>query len=76
MVENFSNLKKEIHIQKQEAKMVPNKMNWKGRHSMNKMSTVKERDFPAGSVVKNLPANARDTGSIPGPRRFHMLWGY
>ena len=23
-------------------------------------------DFPVGSVVKNLPANAGDTGSIPG----------
>ena len=25
------------------------------------------RDFPVGTVVKNLPANAGDTGSIPGP---------
>ena len=24
------------------------------------------RGFPGGTVVKNLPANARDTGSIPG----------
>ena len=23
-------------------------------------------DFPGGSVVKNLPANVGDTGSIPG----------
>ena len=30
------------------------------------------RGFPGGSVVKNLPANAGDTGSIPGPRRSHM----
>ena len=29
--------------------------------------------FPGGSVVKNLPANARDIGSIPGPGRSHML---
>ena len=28
---------------------------------------------PRGSVVKNLPANAGDTGSIPGPERSHML---
>ena len=28
--------------------------------------------FPGGSVVKNLPANAGDTGSIPGPGRSHM----
>ena len=31
------------------------------------------RDFPGGTVVKNLPANAGDTGSIPGPARSHML---
>ena len=27
-----------------------------------------------GPVVKNLPANAGDTGSIPGLERFHRLW--
>ena len=31
------------------------------------------RDFPGGPVVKNLPTNAGDTGSILGPGRFHML---
>ena len=31
------------------------------------------RDFPGAAVVKNLPAKAGDTGSIPGPRRPHML---
>ena len=30
------------------------------------------RDFPDGPVVKNLPANAGDTGSSPGPGRSHM----
>ena len=25
--------------------------------------------FPDGSVIKNLPAKARDTGSIPGSER-------
>ena len=34
--------------------------------------TYKWRDFPGGAVVKNPPANARDTGSIPGPGRSHM----
>ena len=29
--------------------------------------------FPDGAVVKNPPANAGDTGSIPGPGRYHML---
>ena len=28
-------------------------------------------DFPGGAVVKNLPANAGDTGSSPGPGRSH-----
>ena len=27
-------------------------------------------DFPDGLVVRNLPANAGDTGSIPVPGRF------
>ena len=30
-------------------------------------------DFPGGAVVKNLPANAGDTGSSPGLGRSHML---
>ena len=30
------------------------------------------RDFPGGAVVQNPPANAGDTGSIPGPGRSHM----
>ena len=29
--------------------------------------------FPGGTVGKNLPVNAGDTGSIPNPGRFHML---
>ena len=28
--------------------------------------------FPVGLVVKNLPCNAKDTGSVPGPGRSHM----
>ena len=30
-------------------------------------------DFPGGTVEKNLPANAGNTGSIPGLGRSHML---
>ena len=29
-------------------------------------------DFPGGAVVKNMPANAGDTGSSSGPGRSHM----
>ena len=38
------------------------------------LQKLKERvlDFPGGPVDKNLPANARDTGSIPGPGSSHM----
>ena len=31
-----------------------------------------KRGFPGGTVLKNLPANAGDTGSSPGPGRSHM----
>ena len=31
------------------------------------------KGFPGCAVVKNLPANAGDTGSSPGPGRSHML---
>ena len=33
-----------------------------------------KRQELGGPVVKNLPANARDTGLIPAPGRSHMLW--
>ena len=29
-------------------------------------------DFPGGTVNKNSPASAGDTGSVPGPGRSHM----
>ena len=32
-------------------------------------------DFPGGTVVKSLPANAGDMGSSPGPAGSHMPWG-
>ena len=35
---------------------------------------MKGEDFPGGAVVKNPPANARDTGSSLGPGRSHMPW--
>ena len=30
--------------------------------------------FPGGAVIKNLPANAGDMGSSPGPGRSYMPW--
>ena len=35
---------------------------------------TKEGGFSGGSVPKNLPANAGNTSSIPGPGRSHMPW--
>ena len=32
--------------------------------------------FPGDSVVRNLPANAQDTGSTSGLEGFHMLQSY
>ena len=32
--------------------------------------------FPSSPVVKNPPANAGDTGSIPGAGRFHVPWSH
>ena len=37
-----------------------------------KKNKIKFLDFLGGPVVKNLPANAGDKGSIPGPGRFRM----
>ena len=34
-----------------------------------------QMDFFGGTVDENLSVSAEDTGLIPGPGRFHMLWG-
>ena len=50
----------------------------KGPHELYKgLQGLKPQrsDFPGGAVVKNLPANAGDTGLSPSPGRSHMLWG-
>ena len=48
-----------------------------GRYFVSPSQSFKQmhRDFPGGPVVKNLPAKARYMDLIPGPGRFHMLWG-
>ena len=38
----------------------------------NKTKKQNLQGFPGGAVVKNLPANARDTGSSPGPGGSHV----
>ena len=45
----------------------------KSPHALQPKKNKKQKeDFPGGPTVKNLPASARDTGSIHGPGRFHM----
>ena len=46
-----------------------NEKNWNYLSSILKSS---KEDFPGGTVDKNLPADAGDTGSIPGLGRSHM----
>ena len=36
------------------------------------LKNLEGRDFPGGTVVENPPANARGTGSSPGPGRSQM----
>ena len=38
-------------------------------------SVMSPQGSPGGSVVRSLPADAGDGGSIPGPGRSHMLQG-
>ena len=45
-----------------------------GQERMAFCKKQQKLDFPGGSVDRNLPANAEDRSSIPGPRRFHMPW--
>jgi len=40
----------------------------------NTKKEKKRHQLPGDSVVKNLPVNAGEAGSIPGPGRPHMLW--
>ena len=39
--------------------------------NLKKKVKINYWDFPGGSVVKNLPTNAEDTGSIPDLGRSH-----
>ena len=43
------------------------------RGRLDDSKAYNDGDFP-GAVVKNQPASAGDTGSSPGPGRFHIPW--
>ena len=52
---------------------------WIPKSSARRIHRTRDKDlrvistgFPGGTVVKNPPANAGDTGSSPGPGRSHM----
>ena len=42
--------------------------------SQKHQNIKQKQQFPDGTVDKNLPANAGDTGSTPGPEGSHMHW--
>ena len=46
---------------------------WHLKYFMISLNSWREQDFPGGAAVRNLPANAGDVGSSPGPARSHML---
>ena len=56
---------KQDNLKISESKQIP-----KEKKTPQKKNYV--RDFPGGTMVKNPPANAGDTGSSPGPGRSHM----
>ena len=47
-------------------------MVWAAGYLVVPLIKKEEQGFPGGTVVKNLPSNAGDTGSSPGPGRSHM----
>ena len=60
-------MKLEINYKKKNGK--------KHKHVETKQHASKNsmaRDFPVGSMVKNPPANAGNTGLSPGPGRSHV----
>ena len=61
MKQKLTELKDEIDI----STVIPGEFN-------TPLSKWVERYFPGGTVVKNSPANAGDTGLSPGPGRSHM----
>ncbi|KAJ8787544.1 hypothetical protein J1605_022859 [Eschrichtius robustus] len=53
----------------------PESLRLRERRALGTLETRPQRlraGFPGGAVVKNLPANAGDAGSSPGPGRSHM----
>ena len=60
---SFHLLKLEIEEQNKQGKQ---------QEGNNKDQISMKLGFPGGTVVKNPPANAGDTGSSPSPGRSHM----
>ena len=52
-------------LEKEEQKKTP-------KLAKGKIINIRSEGFPGGTVVKNPPANAEDTGSSPGLGRSHM----
>ena len=75
---HFKKLRKEEYIKPKQGRRKKIKSRNQQNTIRQTIKTINETKmwyfggFPGGAVVRNPPANAGDTGSCPGPGRFHM----
>ena len=75
MAQKFSNLMEELNINIQKPQRISSEINSETHIKTHYKQTFKNKRGASlvALVVKNLPANAADTGSIPDLGRSHML---
>ena len=70
---NKKTLKKSLYFHLDSACLTERKIVLIGLSKNSALKKMNFGDFPRGAGDENPPANAGDTGSIPGPERFHTL---
>ena len=73
-MQGFFNICIPIHVIHQTKKLKNKKHMINSKDAKTFLTKSNTQDNPGGPVVKNLPANAGDTGSVSGLGRFHMPW--
>ena len=63
---------RDISIRKEELSFIAKKKDFFTKNWREINDKTKERDFPGGTVVENLPADAGDTGLSPGLGRSYL----